>query len=465
MRRYGRTFKTLVLTGILTLLMAGAALAANVTSRTYTLSARGYIGWSDFRLTQEDTVSVNMTTSTVNGAGLTRRTLDALFYQIQDLQTGKILYTYSRNGMLRYTQVRSTASQVYDTFSVKLPAGSYRLKVTDTEAVRQPVHVTYNAKDTKASPDELKATSQVRVTAGQMIQLPIRDQNGRVVTVTGASSYDGEDLDISWSGSSVTIRTEGAKPGTYHVTVTAAYGSTYLSKVLTIQVDADDSKAKINASTMTLKVKQTAKNFVDNASWASSVKWTSYNTKIVTVKRSGKYVLVTGVKPGTTTVTGTYKKRVFGFKVTVEEDQPELQIYAKRISGNRKYLYLRVRNKGSKAATFYSAGAALYTMTGTNNNAYTGSKISKLKLTKGKKVSVSPGKWTTLTLRRTRGKFQTKDLKKLEVQIRFHYASVRYTAAVEDSYLDSQYRLTKKGSVWYPAYSARNNFSGKTAVG
>ena len=82
MERKGKVRRLLFLTAILTMLMAGCTYAASLSSRTYTLSPRGYIAWSDFSVPSSETVTINISSSTVNKAGLTQKTLSALKYEI-----------------------------------------------------------------------------------------------------------------------------------------------------------------------------------------------------------------------------------------------------------------------------------------------------------------------------------------------------------------------------------------------
>ncbi len=166
MENKGKVRRLLFLTAILTMLMAGCTYAASLSSRTYTLSPQGYIAWSDFSVPSSGTVTINVSSSTVNKAGLTQKTLSALKYEILNLSNGTVAGTYTRYGAQRYVQVKSSRYQVvagtytrygaqryvqvkssryqvYDRISVTLPAGSYRFRVTDTEAVRQPLLVSY----------------------------------------------------------------------------------------------------------------------------------------------------------------------------------------------------------------------------------------------------------------------------------------------------------------------------------
>ena len=56
MESKGKVRRLLFLTAILTMLMAGCTYAASLSSRTYTLSPRGYIAWSDFSVPSSETV-------------------------------------------------------------------------------------------------------------------------------------------------------------------------------------------------------------------------------------------------------------------------------------------------------------------------------------------------------------------------------------------------------------------------
>ena len=132
MERAGKLRRLLFLTVILTMLMAGCTYAASLSSRTYTLSPQGYIAWSDFSVPSSETVTINISSSTVNKAGLTQKTLSALKYEILNLSNGTVAGTYTRYGAQRYVQVKSSKYQVYDRISVTLQAGSYRFRVTDT---------------------------------------------------------------------------------------------------------------------------------------------------------------------------------------------------------------------------------------------------------------------------------------------------------------------------------------------
>lgn len=366
----------MLLTAVFTILMAGAALAANLTSRTYTLSPSGYIAWSDFTVPSDETVTINVSTSTVNKSGLTQKTLESLRYEIVNNANGRVVGSYSRYGAQRYVQLRSSKSQVYDRISVSLPAGYYRFRVTDTQAAVQPVFLSYAVTDARTDNGgnaSVLVLPDMTVTAGQMVRVPVRDSRGVHRKVSG-------------------------RP-------------------------------------------------------------VSSNGSVAIARRSGTNLIVTGVKAGTCTISVKYQGRTYSFKVTVTAQRPEYQAYLKKISANRKYLYVRVRNTGNLPITFYSSGAAEYQVTGTDNNRASASRLAKLKFAKTGSVTVNPGKWHTIRLVRRSGLYPDYNLTGIEVRLKFRYDSVKYMAAVEDSWLDGQYHLRKKTATWYPAYSARNNFS------
>lgn len=457
-----KILKIFLLSAVMTLLMAGSVFAANLASGTYRLTPAGYVCWSDFNVPQQETVTVNLTTSTISKGAFTQKSLDALTYQFLNKATGEVVSTYTRNGALRYTQVRSSAVQVYDRLTAALPAGSYRFRIMDTEAANQPVITSYTVTDGRAAAEELRITSPVTLTAGQTAALPVRDNLGRTVTITGVSSYDGEGLEVSWSGSRIQVATTSDTPaGTYHVRVNANYGSTYLSREIQIIVNPDDSKAKLLYDSMTIMVGETGQNYVTSASWAANVNWKSSNSKIASVKKNGKYAEVTGVKAGTCTVTGSYRGRTFSCDVTVEPLHPEFQARIRRISQNRKYIYIRIKNLGTEPLTFYSAGAQLHTMAVSDNNTAVSSSMIRIKFVTGKNRVIAPGKAATIKMKKPKGKFPSTSVLGLEARLRFRYAKTRYTAGLESDPMNSQYCFRKDMTAWYPAYTDKNNYSGQ----
>ena len=150
MKRTRRLPGLLILATLFTMLLAGSSFAATLSARAYTLSYKGYIAWSDFTVPVADKVTVNISTSTVNKTALSKKTMNALKYEIVNLASGKVVKTYTRYGSNRYTQEKSSATKVYDLIIVSLPAGSYRFRVTDTAATAQPVHLSYSVTDTRA---------------------------------------------------------------------------------------------------------------------------------------------------------------------------------------------------------------------------------------------------------------------------------------------------------------------------
>ncbi len=372
MESKGKVRRLLFLTVILTMLMAGCTYAASLSSRTYTLSPQGYIAWSDFSVPSSETVTINISSSTVNRAGLTLKTLNALKYEILNLSNGTVAGTYTRFGAQRYVQVKSSRYQVYDRISVTLPAGNYRFRVTDTEAVRQPLLVSYAVTDNRAEAGPAYIlSSEITVTAGKTVLVPTRNNQGALVKVSAAKSS---------------------------------------------------------------------------------------NKKIAKVSVSGTNLSVTGVSAGTCSISVTYQKKVRTFKVTVQTGKPEFQAYIKNISKSRKYMYVRIHNAGNKTISFYSAYAAEYTVNKSDNNSAASEKIAKLKMVGRKRIDIQPGKWATVKLMRRSGLFPSQNLFAKEVRLRFRYEGVKYTAAIEDSWLDGQYHLRKVTAPWYPAYPARNNF-------
>lgn len=374
MKRIRKLTRIFFLAMIFTLLLAGSSFAANLSARAYTLSSKGYIAWSDFSLSAADTVTVNVSTATVNKAALSGRTMNALVYEIVNLSNGQV-QSYTRYGSRRYAQVKSSASQVYDRISVSLPAGSYRFRVTDKEAVSQPVLLSYSVTDTRIVSEQSLVLTPVSVTAGQTVTVPVRNNKGGLV-----------------------------KP--------------------------------------------------------SSVK--SSDTKIATVKRSGTNLLVTGIKTGSCSITVVYQGKGYTFNVTVEAEAPDFKAYIRKVSAGRKYMYVRIYNNTGKTMKFYSAYASEYEVSSSDNNKAYSVKTASLKLAGNKKaVYVTPGKWTTLKFQRRTGYFPNWNLSGIEVRLKFRYNSVKYTAAIEDSWLDGQYRLRKTTATWYPANSAKNNFGNR----
>ena len=121
-------------------------------------------------------------------------------------------------------------------------------------------------------------------------------------------------------------------------------------------------------------------------------------------------------------------------------------------------MYVRIHNAGDKTISFYSAYAAEYSVNKSDNNSAASDKIAKLKMASRKRVDIQPGKWATVKLMRRSGLFPSRSLFSKEIRLRFRYEGIKYTAAIEDSWLDGQYHLRKVTAPWYPAYSARNNF-------
>ena len=213
MESKGKVRRLLFLTAILTMLMAGCTYAASLSSRTYTLSPRGYIAWSDFSVPSSETVTINISSSTVNKAGLTQKTLSALKYEILNLSNGTVAGTYTRYGAQRYVQVKSSRYQVYDRISVTLPAGSYRFRVTDTEAVRQPLLVSYAVTDNRAEagPSYI-LSSEITVTTGKTVLVPTRNNQGALVKVSSAKSSNTKVAKVAVSGTNLSVT--GVSAGT-----------------------------------------------------------------------------------------------------------------------------------------------------------------------------------------------------------------------------------------------------------
>lgn len=366
--------RILLLSAVLAMLMAGAALAENLTSRSYRLTSKGYIAWSDFQVPETETVTVNLATKTVSGDSLTKKTLNSLRYEIVNLANGKVLYAYTRYGANRYVQVKSSKSQVYDRINVALPAGSYRFRITNTAAASQPVNISYAVTDTRVSTKEYLVTSPVTVAAGQTLTIPTKNNKGEAVKVSAVSISKG---------------------------------------------------------------------------------------KLAKVSISGTNLVVTGKKKGTADLVIRYLNNDYTVRLTVTAARPEFQAYIRNISANRKYMYVRVRNMGTKKINFYSAGVYLYTAgTADNNQAYS-LRLARLKFAKGTVYSLKPGKWVTIALKKRSGLFSDYLIAGTEVRMLFRYNSVNYWSAIEDSWLDSQYIVRKTGKTWLPAYSARNNFTNK----
>lgn len=375
MRKYVRLHWLVLFTALFMLLMGTCAFADVLGSGDYRLTSRGYIAWSDFKTTEGGNVTFNVSTSTLDNSGLTSKTLSSLTYQIVDLLTGRTLQTYTRYGTNRYVQVNSTRTQVNDRIVAYLPAGSYRFRITDTEAVRQPVHLVYYVTGKKGDVPQEDATlvvSPVSLKVGQIIRVPMKNSKGTRVRVT------------------------------------------------------------------------------DNRSSDPGIAWTH---------RDGTYLIIGASKVGTCQISVTYLGRVYQIKVNVVAQRPELRMYIRNISVDRKYMYIRVYNSADKPAVFFGSGASQYQVSGSDSNTAKATLLSGLKIAGKWSVTVNPGRWTTIRLMRRSGLFTDRSVKDMEVWLRFRFNNVKYTAGIEDNWLDGQYRLRRKTSTWYPAYSTRNNFS------
>lgn len=241
MKRTRRLPGLLILATLFTMLLAGSSFAATLSARAYTLSYKGYIAWSDFTVPVADKVTVNISTSTVNKTALSKKTMNALKYEIVNLASGKVVKTYTRYGSNRYTQEKSSATKVYDLIIVSLPAGSYRFRVTDTAATAQPVHLSYSVTDTRADSANSVVVVPVTVTVGKTITVPIRNNKGNEVKPSSAASSNKKIATVKRSGSNVLVT--GVKAGTCNVTIRYR-GKKYTFKV-TVQKETPDFKAYI----------------------------------------------------------------------------------------------------------------------------------------------------------------------------------------------------------------------------
>lgn len=185
----------------------------------------------------------------------------------------------------------------------------------------------------------------------------------------------------------------------------------------------------------------------------------SSNRAVARSKRSGNYLVVTGVGSGSCTITVTYNGKKYSFPVTVENQRPEFKAYIRNITKNGKFMYVRICNMGNLPVTFYSTGAKQYQITSTNGNRSSNTLLASLSMTSSRKRILQPGKWATIKLKRKKGLFPSTSLQNMEVWLRFRYNNKKYTAGIEDSWLDGQYRSRKLTASWYPAYSAQNNFN------
>lgn len=379
MKRDGRFHRILLLAVMFTMLMAGSTMAASLATGNYGLSSKGYIAWSDFKTSGEGYVTINVATQTY-GTSLTNRTLSRLTYQIIQMSgktEGKVLGNYTRYGAKRYKQVNSSKTLVNDSLTVKLPAGSYRFKVLDTEAVAQPVKLSYTvsgnaAPAEKPEPELTLVVYPLSLTEGQIVKVPMKNNKGTRVAIKGNRS---------------------------------------------------SNRASV---------------------------WT---------RRSGTDLMIGANKSGTATITVRYLDRKYTFTVTVVPKRPEFKAYIKSISADKKYMYIRIYNAGTQSMTFYNAGATQYRIKGTDSNTAKSVRLAQLQIVGKKSVKVAPSRWVTVKLKRTQGLFPSRSRARMEVWLRFRFNNTKYTAGIEDNWLDGQYRLRKKTSTWYPAYSVRNNFS------
>ncbi len=378
MKKEGRLHRILLLTVIFAMLMAGTAMAASLAVGNYNLSSKGYIAWSDFNTSGDGYVTVNVSTQSLTG--LTQRTLSHLTYQIIRMSGKKeagVVGNYTRYGANRYKQVNSSKTLVNDRLTVKLPAGSYRFKVLDTEAVAQPVKLSYTVSGSaapaeKPEPALTLAVSPLSLTEGQIVKVAMKNNKGTRVAVTG------------------------------------------------------------------------------NRSSNRAAVWT---------RRSGTDLIIGANKAGTSVITVKYLGNPYTFSVTVVPKRPEFKAYIRSISSDRKYMYVRIYNAGTQYLKFFSVGSLQYRVSGSDSNTAKTVRLAQLQMVGRKSIAVAPSRWVTVKLKRTQGLFPSRSRARMEVWLRFRFNNTKYTAGIEDNWLDGQYRLRKKTSTWYPAYSARNNFS------
>ena len=103
------------------------------------------------------------------------------------------------------------------------------------------------------------------------------------------------------------------KTGT--VTITAKIGS----KKYTCKVKVENPKLSATNKTLNTKDAKTATIQLNSTSQGSSVKWSTSNSKIVSIKASKNKVTMTAKKAGSATVTASVGGKKFSCKVTVEK--------------------------------------------------------------------------------------------------------------------------------------------------
>ena len=126
------------------------------------------------------------------------------------------------------------------------------------------------------------------------------------------STSDNRIVTVSKTGDR-SARIAGKKTGT--ATITAKIGS----KKYTCKVKVEDPKLSATSKTLNTKDAKTAAIQLNRTSQGNSVKWSTSDSKVVSIKASKNKVTMTAKKAGNATVSATVGGKTFSCKVTVEK--------------------------------------------------------------------------------------------------------------------------------------------------
>lgn len=108
----------------------------------------------------------------------------------------------------------------------------------------------------------------------------------------------------------------------------AQAGSVKITYKVTVSIKKKAKKPYLDCASMTLGTGDT--DFIALCRAGNNVKWSASNNNIVSMRKKGKRVYVTGLKPGTVTVKAKYKGRTYRCKVTVVK--PEFRCSVSQIN-------------------------------------------------------------------------------------------------------------------------------------
>ena len=198
----------------------------------------------------------------------------------------------------------------------------------------------------------------------------------------------------------------------------------------------------VTATDITIRLKETFKEMKVGSSFTQvllnkgkgKVKWSTSNKKVATVSSKG---VVKAKGPGKCKIKAKYNKITYVCEIEVYRELPDYDAYIDDYNTRSKWFVVPVTNNGELPLTIYSSGAKAIDCDYTSWD-------RKLKLKKGKSLTVKPGRTVNVYFKVV-GRSAHPDYEDYTINYYVSYNGAKYKATVESDDVESYFYLPKGG--------------------